>query len=319
MNDIITICGGTGFLGRALAKNLREQGNKVRVIARTVYSVPQIEGVEYLAADLNDRSETMNVIAGSRFVYNLAASVGGIHFIRRNRAACMFASRINMNLLEACYTYGVQRYFYASSACVYSSHDFPTQENRSEPANPERGYGWEKLFGEQSCREFRENGLVDTRVARLFTMYGPGDEKRSNHFPSEICKKIAWAKRLGHKSIDVWGDGNQIRSFLYVDDAVEGVQRVMNSGLTKPVNLSSPRGAQIKGIVNLVQDIAGTNFDVHYGSGTTGVQSRYSDNSLIFKELDWEPATKYEDGFRLTWNWWWDKALREITIDSQTS
>lgn len=328
MNDVTVVCGGTGFLGRALIEDLKKKGHKkIRSVSRDIDGFgewktfhserwEERDGVEYVSADLTKEGPAIGAIRDARFVYNLAASVvGGIDFIHQNRANAMKSAQINLNLLNACQEAGVQRYFYASSACVYGTswkHAMP--ESETDNPTPERGYGWEKLFGEQVCREFTDAGFVDTRVARLFTLYGPGDSKKHNHFPAEICRKIAMAKLLQHKSIDVWGDGKQVRSWLYIDDAVEGIQRLMNSGVTTPLNLSHPEPRNVRQIVDLVQDIAGTALEVNYGGGTTGVESRYSDNTTILRELFWEPSTSLEDGFRNTWAWWWDKVLKEIKV-----
>jgi len=324
MNDWIVVCGGTGFVGRALIADLKNQGIKrIRSVSRSIDE--QVEwkqfhnqrweerdGVEYVSADLSNENQALGVVRNARLVYNLAASVGGIDYIQSNRSSCMLSAQININLLKACQAVGAQRYFFASSACVYGSQKIEQYESGGLEI-PERGYGWEKFFGEQLCREFREDGNVDTRVARYFTLYGPGDNKKHNHFPAAICKKIATAKLLGHKSIDVWGDGTQIRSLLYIDDCVEGTQRLMNSGVTVPVNLSSPRFATVKDMVAIVQEIAGTELQVNYVPGVVGVHSRFSDNSLIREKLGWEPSTTLEDGLRRTWSWWWDWALRELS------
>ena len=322
-NNVTVVCGGTGFLGRALIEDLKRKGHtQIRSISRNIDGAREWkqfhdqrcetrDGVQYWSADLSNENQALGALRDARFVYNLAAAVGGIDYIQANRATCMLSAQININLLKACQAVGAQRYFFASSACVYGSQDFGQWENGGLEV-PERGYGWEKLFGEQLCREFREAGFVDTRVARLFTLYGPGDEKKHNHFIAALCKKVALAKLLQHKSIDVWGDGNQVRSSLFIEDAVEGVQRIMNSGVTVLLNLSDREAARVSHVVKLVQEIAGTDLEVKYGGGVTGVQSRFSDNTLIREQLGWEPQVSLEEGLRKTWNWWWDYALREI-------
>lgn len=321
-NDVMVVCGGTGFLGRALIADLKKQGHKrIRSVSRDIdghgewkaFHIERWEerdGVEYVSADLSHEGQALGAVRNAKHVYNLAATVvGGIDFIHQNRATAMLSAQINMNLLKACrQEAGIERYFYASSACVYGqSCEWPRSE--SETAVPERGYGWEKLFGEQLCHEWREAGFVDTRVARLFTLYGPGDDKKHNHFPAELCKKIAVAKHTQQKSIDVWGDGRQSRSLLYVDDAVEGIQRLMKSGVTGVLNLSSPQAFTVRDMVDLVQSIAGTKLEVNYGGGTTGVACRFSDNFEILRALGWEPPTKLGDGFQKTWDWWWDRVV----------
>jgi|KBSSwiStaDraftv2_1062776.scaffolds.fasta_scaffold51617_4 nucleoside-diphosphate-sugar epimerase len=321
MRDLHVVCGGRGFVGQALIADLKQKGHEVKCVSRGLgqnncgWSSEPWEirdGVEYVNADLMKPDHAVGVVRDARYVYNLAASVGGIDFIQNNRAACMSSALINLNLLRACHQFGTQRYFFASSACVYSSRDFPITESCAEPATPERGYGWEKLFGEQVCREYREAGFVDTRAARYFTLYGPGDDKKHNHFPAELCKKIATAKILAHKSIELWGDGSQVRSLLYIDDCVEGTQRIMDSGVTIPLNLSGAEYASTNQMADLVQSIAGTDLQVNYVPGVTGVQSRFASNERIHRELDWEPSTGLKEGFEWTYRWWFDKLLKEL-------
>lgn len=302
MSDLIVVAGGNGFVGRALIEDLKRRGHT------NVFSASRSEGI-----DLTDEAQALAAVRGARHVYNLAASVGGIDFIQANRFSCMLGAQININLLKACKKVGVQKYFFASSACVYSSNDFAIRESYTDFASPERGYGWEKLFSEQLCREAQASGSVDTRVARYFTLYGPGDDKKHNHFPAELCKKIARAKILGQKSIDLWGDGLQTRSLLYIDDCVEGTVRLMNSGEITPVNLSDAEPASVWEMANLVQTIAGTNLLVKFGGGTTGVQSRFSDNTKIRQSLGWEPSISLREGFDKTWRYWWDKSIKDLS------
>lgn len=321
MRDLHVVCGGSGFVGRALIERLKQDGHEVKCVSRGVpaecgWSNEPWEikdGVEYIKADLSKPDHAIGIVRDAKHVYNLAASVGGIDFIQNNRADCMLSAQINMNLLQACKKFGTQRYFFASSACVYSSNDFPITENFAHPANPERGYGWEKIFGEQLCREFREAGYVDTRVARYFTLYGPGDDKKHNHFPAELCKKIARAKFLSHKHIEVWGNGTQVRSLLFIDDCVEGTIRLMNSGVTEPLNLSGAEYGTTNQMIDLVQQIAGTDLGVQYVIGPIGVQSRFSNNTRIQRVLGWEPRVGLREGFEKTWRYWWDKTNKELS------
>lgn len=321
-NDLTVVAGGRGFVGRALIADLKLQGHTcIRSVSRNIDEItewktfhePRIErrdGVEYMSADLSDERQALGALRDARFVYNLAASVGGIDFIQANRAQCMLSAQININLLKACRHVGVQKYFFASSACVYESSVFPISE-RVKLSNPERGYGWEKLFGEQLCREIRESGNVETRVARYFTLYG-GDTKKHPHFADSLCKKIATAKILAHSAIELWGDGTQVRSLLYIDDCVIGTQKIMRSGVTFPLNLSSPEYATVSQMADIVQDIAGTDLQVSYVEGVVGVHSRYSDNRTIRQELNWEPAVSLREGLEKTWRFWYDKCLRDL-------
>jgi len=323
-DDLIVVCGGRGFVGRSLLADLQRQGfTRLRSISRSIDDEAEWKtfhdqrsetrnGIQYWSADLSNENQALGAIRDAKYVFNLAAAVGGIDFIQNNRSKCMLSAQININLLKACHAIGVLRYFFASSACVYSSNEFPIRENFTEPANPERGYGWEKLFGEQLCREFREDGNVDTRIARYFTLYGPGDDKEHNHFPAELCKKIARAKLLQHNQIELWGDGSQTRSFLFIDDCVEGTQRIMNSGVTVPLNLSGEDRISVNEAADLVQKIAGTDLMVKYTGGVTGVHSRFADNTKIRLNLDWEPATSLQEGFEKTYRFWWDETIRQF-------
>lgn len=322
-NDRIVVAGGLGFVGRALIADLKLQGHtNIRSVSRNIspltewkkFHEPHIElrdGVEYMSADLSDERQALGALRDARFVYNLAASVGGIDFIQANRVACMLSAQININLLKACQHVGVQKYFYASSACVYPSNSEACAESYAIPANPERGYGWEKLFGEQLCREFREGGNVETRVARYFTLYG-GDTKKHPHFADSLCRKIATAKILAHKEIELWGGGSQVRSLLYIDDCVLGTQKIMHSGIIVPLNLSSPEYATVNQMTDMVQGIAGTDLMVKFVPGATGVMYRYSDNSKIRHELNWEPPTPLREGLENTWRFWWDRMIKEL-------
>jgi nucleoside-diphosphate-sugar epimerase len=305
-DDQIVIAGGRGFVGRALIEELKKRGHtKIRCVTRKT-DEPWItrDGVEYYPADLHDYYQALGSVRDAKYVFNLAALVGGIDFIQNNRFMCMLSAHVNMNLLLASRYVDAVRFFFASSACVYSSNEFPIRENFAHPANPERGYGWEKLFGEQLCREFGHN----TRIARYFTLYGPGDDKFHNHFPAELCKKVAHAKISGLKEIEVWGDGSQVRSLLYIDDCVEGTLRIMNSDTVNwPVNLSHSDYMSVDQMTELVQKIAGTDLKVKHVPGVTGVQSRYSSNELIRREFGWEPKVGMLEGFEKTYRWWYDK------------
>lgn len=321
--DRIVVAGGLGFVGRALIADLKSQGNtNIRSVSRNInpltpwqkFHEPHIEtrdGVEYMSADLSDERQALGALRDARYVYNLAASVGGIDFIQANRTLCMLSAQIDINILKACQKVGVSKLFYASSACVYPSNSAACAESYAEPFCGERGYGWAKMFGEQLCREFRDSGNVETRVARYFTLYG-GDTKKHPHFADSLCKKLATAKILAHKSIELWGDGTQVRSLLYIDDCVIGTRKIMDSGVTRPINLSSPEYATVAQMADLVQEIAGTDLQVNYGGGVTGVHSRYADNGRIRQELGWEPAVSLTEGLEKTWRFWWDWAVKNL-------
>ncbi|MCP5025130.1 MAG: NAD-dependent epimerase/dehydratase family protein, partial [Actinomycetia bacterium] len=253
-------------------------------------------------------------VAGVDQVYNLAADMGGMGFIENNKALCMLSVLINTHLLQAANDGGVGRYFFSSSACVYAAGKqtdpdvTALAEADAYPAMPEDGYGWEKLFSERMCRHFREDFGLVTRVARFHNVYGPygtwqgGREKA----PAAICRKIAEAKLSGRHEIDVWGDGLQTRSFMYIDDCLTGVRKLMDSEVVEPVNLGSAELVSINGLVDLVSDIAGIEVERHHDlSAPQGVRGRNSDNTLINELLGWEPTISLRDGMAQTYDWIW--------------
>jgi nucleoside-diphosphate-sugar epimerase len=238
--------------------------------------------------------------------------MGGMGFIENNRALCMLSVLINTHLLMAAKKFGVQRYFYASSACVYAA-DKQTSEDvialkeaDAYPAMPEDGYGWEKLFSERMCRHFREDFGITTRVARFHNVYGPhgtwtgGREKA----PAAVCRKVIEAKLSGKHQIEIWGDGKQTRSFMYIDDCLKGTQAILKSDIIEPLNLGSNELVTINGLVDMVEDIAGIKLKRTYNlKAPKGVNGRNSDNTLIKKYLGWEPGIRLRDGMEKTYRW----------------
>src|SRR3984893_15580507 len=245
-------------------------------------------------------------------VYNLAADMGGMGFIENNKALCMISSLINTHLLMASKDAGIDRFFYASSACVYAA-DKQTdpdvtalKEEDAYPAMPEDGYGGEKLFSERMCRHFREDFRFETRVARFHNVYGPngtydgGREKA----PAAICRKVIEAKLSGKHEIEIWGDGKQTRSFQWIDDCVKGTQMIMEGDYVEPLNLGSSELVTINQLVDLVEEIGGVKLKRNYNLGAPkGVNGRNSDNTLIRKIFDWEPTTRLRDGLERTYRW----------------
>ncbi len=245
-------------------------------------------------------------------VYNLAADMGGIGFIERNRARCSLSVLITVNVLRAALTHGWGRVFYASSACVYPAHlqresaVAALREQDAYPADPEDGYGWEKLFGERLHRHFSEDYGLETRVARYHNVYGThgtwsgGREKA----PAALSRKIAVAALGGDRVIKIWGDGQQTRSFTHVDDAVEGTLRIMRSDVREPLNVGSSELVTIDHVITVLEEIAGVSVQREYEhDAPKGVRGRNSDNALIRKHLDWEPAVALADGLRPTYAW----------------
>lgn len=311
------ICGGGGFIGGHLAADLLAKGFKhVRVVdvkpMDQWYQVHQ--GAENVVADLNDKSAAFAAVKGMDVVWNLACNMGGMGFIENNKGLCMISVLINTHLLLACREYGVKRYFYASSACVYNGDkqtskttDVYLKEEDAYPALPEDGYGWEKLFSERMCRHFREDWKVPTRVARFHNVYGPfgtwdgGREKA----PAAICRKVIQAKNSGKHEIEIWGDGQQTRSFMYITDCITGIYKITDSETWHdPINLGSSEGVTINQLVDIVEDIAGIKLKRSYNlNAPKGVNGRNSDNTLIKKVFNWEPTKSLRSGMEETYKW----------------
>jgi nucleoside-diphosphate-sugar epimerase len=273
---------------------------------------------ENYSLDLSRAENCFNTLKGASTVYNLAADMGGMGFIEHNKALCMLSVLINTHLLMAAKDHGVRRFFYASSACVYaadkqkSADVVPLREADAYPAMPEDGYGWEKLFSERMCRHFREDFGLVTRVARFHNVYGPngtwdgGREKA----PAAICRKVIKAKLAGTHEIEIWGDGNQTRSFMYIDDCLYGTQRILQSEILEPINLGSDESVTINQLVDIVEEIADIKLKRNYKlDAPKGVNGRNSDNTLIQQKLGWAPNTRLRDGMAKTYAWIHDQIV----------
>ena len=316
-HDLIIIAGAGGFIGGALARRFKERGftNLRAVDIKPIDQWYQtVEGVENVPeCDLRLRENCYKVCDGAVEVYNLAADMGGMGFIEANRALCMISVLINSHMLLAAKDAGtVERYFYSSSACAYNvqKQDDPNctalKEEDAYPAMAEDGYGWEKLFSERMCRHFREDFGLCTRVARFHNVYGPlgtwdgGREKA----PAAICRKVIEAKDTGKHEILIWGDGHQTRSFMYIDDCLEGVDRITHSQIEEPINLGSSELVSINHLVDLAEEIGGIKLERHYDlDAPKGVRGRNSDNTKIKQYLDWEPSLPLREGLRKTYAW----------------
>ena len=314
MGDVVLVAGAGGFIGGHLAAALARRGARVRCadVKPVGEWFQRVPGADERCLDLSRAEACAEAVAGTAEVYNLAADMGGMGFIERHRARCMLSVLINTHLLQAAARAGVGRYFFASSACVYNvdrqrgADDAPLREEDAYPALPEDGYGWEKLFGERMCRHFREDFGLETRVARYHNVYGPhgtwdgGREKA----PAAVCRKVAEAVDRGTGEIEVWGDGTQRRSFLYVDDCVEGTLRLMASDAADPVNLGSEEAVTVDELVGVVEELAGVRLRrVYRPDAPQGVRSRNSDNTRLRRALGWEPATPLRDGMARTYVW----------------
>jgi GDP-D-mannose 3',5'-epimerase len=312
------VTGAGGFIGGHLVADLVRSGFDVRAVdVRPVERWHQrVPGAESLCLDLTDRAACQRAVDGATRVFNLAADMGGIGYIEANKARCMLNVLINTHLLLAARDAGVERYFYASSACVYAAdkQSQPEVEGLSEddayPAMPEDGYGWEKLFSERMCRHFREDFGLETRVARFHNIYGPGCafEGGREKAPAAICRKAAAARLGGERVIEIWGDGRQTRSFTYVDDCVDGTQLIADSDVADPLNLGSSEMVTIDQLVGLVEEVAGVCLKRRYArDAPQGVRGRSSDNTRIRAALGWEPTTSLATGIEATYRWIYDQ------------
>ena len=318
-SDPVLIAGAGGFIGGWLVRHLTEQGytNLRAIDIKPVDEWYQVQpGVPSFASDLRSLEACNEAVRDVKHVYNLACDMGGMGFIEANRALCMISVLINTHLLIAGKEQGVERHFYSSSACVYNvdlQRD-PTvtalREADAYPALPEDGYGWEKLFSERMCRNFYDDFGTETRVVRYHNVYGPhgtydgGREKA----PAAICRKVATAKLEGTDEIEIWGDGEQTRSFMYIDDCLLGTTRVMESEIREPINLGSSELVSINQLVDMAEGIAGVRLKRRYLlDAPKGVRGRNSDNTLIRSYLDWEPSTPLVEGLEKTYAWIYDE------------
>ena len=314
-NDLVLVAGAGGFIGGWLVRNLIERGyTKIRAVdlkpKKEWYQ--EFSEVENLVLDLQGLEESKMAARDTRLIYNLAADMGGMGFIENNKAACMMSVLINTHLLMAAKEFGTQRFFYASSACVYNGlkqldpNNPGLKEEDAYPALPEDGYGWEKLFSERMCINFTEDFGIETRMARYHNVYGPngtydgGREKA----PAAICRKVAQAKITGKHEIEIWGDGEQTRSFTYIDDTVFGTQLLTHSNFSEPINLGSDEMVSINQLVDIAEEIAGVKLNRTYDlDAPKGVRGRNSDNDLIKKALNWAPSISLKEGLTKTYEW----------------
>ena len=308
------VTGAGGFIGGHLVDELLRKGNEVVAVdCKGFDGWYQVhDGAESWVGDLSEIDTCRKAVLGVDDVYNLAADMGGMGFIENNKALCMLSVLINTHMLQVLHEQGGGRFFYASSACVYAA-EHQTDPNVTAlaeadayPAMPEDGYGWEKLFSERMCRHFREDFGLHTRVARFHNVYGPhgtwtgGREKA----PAAICRKIIEAKLSGNHTIDVWGDGEQTRSFMYIDDCIYGIRAIMDSDIEDPINLGSAELVSINRLVDIISDIAGITVERNHDlTAPQGVRGRNSDNTMILDRLGWEPSISLREGLERTYGW----------------
>jgi GDP-D-mannose 3', 5'-epimerase len=316
------VCGAGGFIGGHLVADLLRQGHTdIRAADKKPFSewYQRFDQVENIRLDLERREDCDTAVAGAATVYNLAADMGGMGFIELNKALCMLSVLINTHLLVSARKYGVKRFFFSSSACVYNADKqrdpnvTALKEEDAYPAMPEDGYGWEKLFSERMCRHFTEDFGIPTRIARYHNVYGPhgtydgGREKA----PAAVCRKVIQAKLDGTLAIEIWGDGQQTRSFMFIDDCLHGTQMLTLSDFAEPINIGSNEMVSINQLVDIVEDIAGVKLKRSYNlSAPKGVNGRNSDNTLIQKVFGWEPKTRLRDGMEKTYRWIYDEIVK---------
>src|SRR5690606_491598 len=300
-----------GFIGHHLVTFLKERGYWVRGVDLKKPEFTDVDADEFLLLDLRDSAAAREAVDGVDEVYALAADMGGMGFISSNYARILFNNAmINLNTIEAARAAGVQRYLYSSSACIYPEYRqtdadvTPLKESDASPALPQDSYGWEKLISEKLAESCHPAYAMETRIVRFHKIYGPygtydgGREKA----PAALCRKVAMAEEGGE--VEIWGDGEQTRSFCYIDDCVEGIYRLMRSDFAEPINLGTDRMVSINELAKIIIDISGkSGLRLKHVDGPQGVRGRNSDNTLLRQVLGWEPGTSLENGLRETYRW----------------
>ena len=312
------VAGAGGFIGGHLVKSLLDEGHHVVCadIKPIEYWFQYYDECENFSFDLKSYDNCLKATRGVEFIYNMACNMGGMGFIENNKAECMLSVLINTNLLRSSLNNDVKKYFFSSSACVYNgSKQEKTfveglKEEDAYPAEPEDGYGWEKLFSERMCRHFKEDFELETRVARYHNVYGPlgtfdgGREKA----PAALCRKIIFAKENNISSIDVWGDGEQTRSFMYIDDCLVGTKKLFKSDCSRSLNIGSEEQVSINQMIDIISEIAGHKVKKNYQlDKPKGVRGRSSDNTLIREQINWDTTYSLKSGLELTYKWIYDQ------------
>ena len=321
MNKIL-ICGAGGFIGGHLVSHFLKQGHK-NIRAVDIKPLNQwyqkFDSVENLQLDLEKEDNCAVAANDAKIIYNLAANMGGMGFIENNKTLCMLSVLINTHLLLAAKKNNAEKFFFSSSACVYNGDKqkdpniTALKEEDAYPALAEDGYGWEKLFGERMCRHFYEDFGLETRVARYHNVYGPNGTWKGGRekAPAAICRKVIEAKLSGNHEIEIWGDGNQTRSFMYIDDCIKGSTMLMENNFREPINIGSSEKVTINQLVDIAEKIAGIKLKRNYNlSAPKGVNGRNSDNTLIKQVFNWEPSISLEVGIEKTYKWIYDQMVK---------
>jgi GDP-D-mannose 3',5'-epimerase len=324
----VLVTGAGGFIGHHLVAHLKRQGYWVRGADLKPSEYEPTSADEFVELDLRRWENCVNVTSGVDEVYALAADMGGMGFISTSHARILHNNAlINIHTLEASRTNGVKRYFYSSSACVYpeyrqTSEDVtPLKEEHAYPAEPQDAYGWEKLMSERLCQHYREDYGMETRIVRFHNIFGPlgtwdgGREKA----PAAICRKIAIAKITGLHEIEIWGDGQQTRSFCYVDDCITGICKLMRSDYREPLNLGQDRLVTINQLADMVANVAGIKITKKHIPGPQGVRGRNSDNTRLQQVLGWTPEISLEEGLARTYSWIEREVVRFQSVERLTN
>ena len=329
MKDKYLVCGAGGFIGGHLVSHLLREGNEVICadIKPLEFWFQLYDSNKNYSIDLKEYENCLKATKGVDYIYNMACNMGGMGFIENNKAECMLSVLINTNLLRAALKNNVKKYFFSSSACVYNGSKQKKnfipglKEADAYPADPEDGYGWEKLFSERMCRHFTEDFGLDTRVVRYHNVYGPigtfdgGREKA----PAALCRKIIKAKIEKKKTIEVWGDGEQTRSFLYIDDCINGTHKVFKSNFSEVFNVGSEEQVSINQMINIIEDIADYKVKRDYQlDKPKGVRGRSSDNSFVNQKIGWKPKLSLKEGLEKTYKWIFDEIVRGSNIEKFT-
>jgi GDP-D-mannose 3',5'-epimerase len=323
----VLVTGAGGFIGHHLVAFLKQQGYWVRGVDLKHPEYAPTVADEFELLDLRRWDDCLAATRGIEEVYALAADMGGMGFISRNHAQILHNNiLISTHTLESARQNGVHRYLYTSSACVYPEYRqvetnvAPLREEEAYPAAPQDAYGWEKLVTERLCAHYREEYGLETRTVRFHNIFGPlgtwdgGREKA----PAALCRKVAAAKLMGNPEIEIWGDGEQTRSFCYIDDCVQGIFRLMRSDHHEPLNLGQDRLISINGLADLVASVAGVSIVKKHVSGPQGVRGRNSDNSRLRQVLGWEPEISLEEGLARTYPWIEDQLAKTFLSARET-
>ena len=310
----ILVTGAGGFIGGHIVKKLLSQGHQVRGVDIKPFEdwFQHFKKAENFSRDLNDKKNCFDSAQGMDAVINMACNMGGMGFIENNKALCMLSVLVNTHMLMACKEFKIKKYLFSSSACAYNINLQNTtdaiglKESSAYPANPEDGYGWEKLFSERMCTHFHEDYGLDVKIARYHNIFGPNGtyEGGREKAPAALSRKIIEAENKNENKINVWGDGKQTRTFLYIEDCIEATLNLFNSKYNKPLNIGSEELVSINQMIEMLEKIANKKFKKKYElNKPKGVRGRKSDNKLIKEVLNWEPKYKLFDGLKITYQW----------------